>query len=278
VNSQISIKVAMKKGLLHLMYIPMFFFFLFPLLGVLIDRLEQGNSGYYFGIGVVVGLATGMLYWSKNAVKWKLWAFPKVGDPRGLENRAIAKKIIYRRNSLFSKLEWPSKTERAEMEALYREIEDKLIIREAVDDRTLPHELVVTHKKHAMYLTSALAMVGILASASGLKPSIILIGLGLFGFIYEYRKWKNNPTNLIANGKGLTLNNEFYSWDNIVDHHVRPVSIISEDFILEIELKDQKIAFALDNLSVNAFDLEKKLDGYRYRFEKNNGNDGKPVD
>ena len=47
------------------------------------------------GIGIALGIATGWVWWSVAAPRWRLWAYPQVTDLRLLEQLAVAEKLVW---------------------------------------------------------------------------------------------------------------------------------------------------------------------------------------
>jgi hypothetical protein len=66
--------------------------------------LRFGASGM-IGLGILVGLGVGWLWWGRNVVLWKLWAFSRVRNRQELEMRAEQGNLIWPQGSWFNRTE-----------------------------------------------------------------------------------------------------------------------------------------------------------------------------
>ncbi len=78
-----------------------------PILYFGFDEAFNTSRGLFaIGLGFLLGVVTGWAWWSVTAPRWRLWAYQRVTDLNLLEELAVADKLVWPIDHLFTRTEF----------------------------------------------------------------------------------------------------------------------------------------------------------------------------
>ncbi|MFV0529896.1 MAG: hypothetical protein ACK5MD_00455 [Flavobacteriales bacterium] len=215
-RQEISVDKAIKRG--HLIVnVPVFV----VIIGcpALAFYLYKQNLIPVWGIGIafLIGFVLAWLIWSFMITKWRIWAFENVRNVHELKKRAIQEKLIWSDGNIFEKTEIRNSEDKVKLEKLKKKFEKEDEYRE---DYSLPPKTKIYYSKlhnRLEFGTSILIIgVGIYFLFKGEILGTIMLAIGLYSSVREYRKAFNNNPQIIIDNKGIiTQNGIFREWSTI---------------------------------------------------------------
>ena len=103
--NNVTVKEALKKGRIRLVYLPMLMTFGIIGLGIYLG-VENIFGGWIFPVAFIVGFSSGWLSWSYFVVEWKIWAYENVRNINELQRKAVKEKLICDSESWFEKTQF----------------------------------------------------------------------------------------------------------------------------------------------------------------------------
>jgi len=267
-RGELSIEEALKKGTLHLKYIPLGIIALGIISSYFLDKYLQENKAILIAVTIILSIVVSSIYWAKKVVSWRLEVFPKVSDYELLERKAISRQLIYSRGSILNKLEWPSQEQRLELEQMYIRLEETPSPAIDIDDRSLPAETVYRYQRYMLYIMAILFVGGIYLLKEDPRYGIFMNSAALiFGFL-EIRKIRKGAKQISVDAKGIALNSRHYLWKDIESYHIKPTYLGSKNYELILQTEAERIKFELDGYVDYPLKFEDLLDAYYSRFLK----------
>lgn len=252
--------------------------------------LYQGFSGHMSVVSAIIAVAAGIFFstwvWGVQAVKWRLWAFPKVSDYRLLEQKAINRQLIWPRDHVFTRLEMAPKSLRNELQKLYEVLEDKTTTMESIDDRKYPDRTKYKQERTTLFAYIVALILSLYLMLNTPKAGIVALIFFVLALL-EWRKVRNKSKLLVIDDSGVEWQGALYRWEQIRNYQVKALSMqqklfeliidveISLDFSLDPDSNDAqsetimtRVRIDLDGLTHDPFSLEAAMDGYKYRHAK----------
>ena len=270
----VTVAQAISKGKMKLVYFPMILIFSSIGIGIYLQYLQLFD-GWIIAITTILGFLSAWLAWSYFVVDWKIWAFENVRNVHELKRKAIQNNLIWKDHSWFNKTEIISHEQKQKLNYLDKKFLEKDVYH---DDISLPKETVITFSKGGIAFGF---IFGIAAIAFPVYQYLndeksfvylIFVGLGLFFLYTSIKKINTKEPSIIINSLGIKLAKiEFMSWQSISDEFVdvrRNGKHVNHYLVFKYQNQNQEIQ--IDELDTTNEKLEKLLQVYRVRFEKNN--------
>lgn len=288
-KARVSEKEALKRARFQLQIIPLLFMIAGIGVGLGFDVPTKPNIYWATIIGGVLGFVLASIWWSKAVIKWKLWAYSEVLNPKRLEERAVGRQYIHPRFSLLAKTEWASKSERAELERLYDQMDSSDFETEEVDTRGLDDYYERKLSKTGLYIGAALLIAGLgmyFFSKTNNRESLVIAVMAGIYFLIELNKLRH-PKHLRIDEEGVYYNGSTYGWEVISSYKIAHPRIAAKYFVLSMDLQIPLVGYDddedenhfissveidLDDLEEDGWSLEAIMDGYKSRFLKNHPN------
>jgi len=270
----ISVDTALAKG--HKMLTYPTLIIIFGTVGVAVYfSIKEILPFWMIPVAFGVGSVFSWIYWSFMVTKWRLWAFENVRNVHELKQRAIAEKLIWADDSPFVKTEIRFKADKEKWALL----QDKFRIPDKFeDDPTVPYETAIYYGKVQNFFEMLIwvVMVGmgvfVLIGESYPIIGILMIGIGGYVAIKEFKQATNNEPQIILNDMGMqTISAGFYKWSEIRNEEVKmrgSGKSVRFYFIYDHPLGSEDIS--IDDFKINKKELEKLMRVYRGRFNNKN--------
>jgi hypothetical protein len=275
-RKQITVDKAIKRG--HLIVnVPVFIaIFGCPALAI---YLSNQNLIPSWGIGVafLLGFVLAWLIWSFMITKWRIWAFENVRNVHELKKKAIQEKLIWNDGNVFEKTEIRNSEDQCKLKKLEKkfEIED-----EYKEDYSLPPKMEIHYSKTHNYIELGISILIIGVGISLFKVGetyqyilgAIMVGIGLYSAIKEFRKALDTKPKIIIDSKGIqTKNMEFKNWSSIKREEViqEGYGKSAKSYLSYFFDEDNFEKIEIDSLNVTHRELENIIRTYRIRNNKN---------
>lgn len=272
-REEVSVNNAIEKGKGILKFI--------PIMLILISFVFSVYLYKELKLGIVVSVLTvissffiSFFYWRFAVTKWRIWAFENVRNVHELKNKAIKNRLIYEDGSWFAKMEIRNY---AQVQKL-NQLEKKFLVSDVYHDYfEVVKETKISFSKSRMIIN---AIIGTLMVGSGifLFPEkhnyffLIIALIGLLITIKEVKKYLNQEPQIVINSNGIKLSKkDIYNWRDIKNERIDSKAngeVVSKYLVFEFKQSIEKIQ--IDELNINELELEKLLQVYRLRYEKNN--------
>lgn len=284
-SGELSIQDALKRANVFLKWLPLAIFAGSIGIAYVLFQSFSGDMAVITAIvSVVIGVFLSTWLWGVQAVKWRLWAYPKVSDYRLLEQKAINRQLIWPRQHIFTRWEMVSRSRKDRLQQLYIVLDNKATTVEEVDDRKYPDR---TEYKQGNTNFIAYA-IGLVISLYLMIETPIAGIAALIFFVLAFLEWKKLRSKsklLVIDDKGVEWQGVLYRWDQIKNYQVKALTMQQKllELLLDVELEmhipdaldDEdhetfmtRIDIDLEDLTENPFSLEATLDAYKYRYEK----------
>lgn len=284
-SGELSIQDALKRANVFLKWLPLAIFAGSIGIAYVLFQSFSGDMAVITAIvSVVIGVFLSTWLWGVQAVKWRLWAYPKVSDYRLLEQKAINRQLIWPRQHIFTRWEMVSRSRKDRLQQLYIVLDNKATTVEEVDDRKYPDR---TEYKQGNTNFIAYA-IGLVISLYLMIETPIAGIAALIFFVLAFLEWKKLRSKsklLVIDDKGVEWQGVLYRWDQIKNYQVKALTMQQKLFelLLDVELEmdipdaldDEdhetfmtRIDIDLEDLTEDPFSLEATLDAYKYRYEK----------
>lgn len=270
----VTVAQAISKGKVKLVYFPMILIFSSIGIGIYLQYL-QFFDGWIIAITTVLGFLSAWLAWSYFVVDWKIWAFENVRNVHELKRKAIQNNLIWKEGSWFNKTEIISYEQKQKLNYLDKKFLEKDVYH---DDISLPKETVLNFSKGGIAFGFVFGIAAIAFPVYQYLNDeksfvyLIFVGLGLFFLYTSIKKINTKEPSIIINSLGIKLAKiEFMSWQSISDEFVdvrRNGKHVNHYLVFKYQNQNQEIQ--IDELDTTNEKLEKLLQVYRVRFEKNN--------
>lgn len=272
-RENVTVQEAISKGKIKLVYLPLFLIVLFIGLGVYLKTIELIED-WMMVVFTVGGFLFAWLAWSYFVVEWKIWAFENVRNVHELKRKAIQNNLIWKDDSWFNKTEIINYEQKQKLKLLERKFLEKDVYQ---DDINVPKETRIFYSKLSLFFTIGL---GLLFIISGIylfesKDQIIIIilfcGLGSYFLISSLVKLSSNDPRITISSEGILLHKkELMRW-NAIQKEMTEIRRSGKhvNHYLVFYYNNQHQEMQIDDLDTNNDKLEKLLQVYRVRFEKN---------
>lgn len=240
--------------------------------------LSKQNIIPNWGIAIafIICFVFAWLIWSYMITKWRIWAFESVRNVHELKKRAIQEKLIWDDGSIFEKTEIRSRNDKIKIRKLEKKFEKEDVFRE---DYSLPPKIEIYYSKVKSYFESGVSIliigVGVYFLIKGDVKGLILGGImlviGLYSMVKEFRKLFNNIPQIIISNKGMqTKNVEFKGWSSINEEEVinEGYGKSSKSYLIYFYDKNEFEKIEIDTLNVTYRELENMIRTYRIRYNK----------
>lgn len=234
---------------------------------------EKLLPGWTYAVGLMLAFILAWLYWSIMIVRWRLWAFEKVDNVHDLYKRAITEKLIWPDGSWASKTEIWTKAQREKWEALKIRLTKPEVFE---DDFTIPTETIIYYSRSRNFTEMAIMLsltgfgIYLVAADINLWFGAVMIGIGVFFAIKEYRQATNTDPQITLNTKGIdTANHGFTQWQDIIDADViLERSGRNQYSYLLYTTSSESVKIAIDDFDTDRHQLYHLLKVYRGRANK----------
>lgn len=271
-KNSVSVKQALKKGRMQLVFLPIVIIALFICGSIYLNRIALIEKWLMYSLSII-GFLLAWLTWSYLVVNWKIWAYENVRNVNELKRKAIEQNLIWKDGSWFERTEIKSYEQKQKLHQLEKKFLEKDVYK---DDLNVPKETLVFYSKSNLMfeLVISLLIIGIGAYIYYInKPiwlSLIMVAIGGYSLFSWYKKSNEKKPQLILNEQGITLKESgFFSWEDIENDRVYTKSSgKSSTTYLAFNYEEIEI----DGLDIDAEDLENILHVYRVRFERGHSN------
>jgi hypothetical protein len=227
-----SIRKAIWIG--HLMItVPCVLIFNTPLIITLREILVQTAPWWIIFLALVTGFVVSWLYWCYMVTVWRVLAYGKVKNIRGLKKKAIASFLIWPDNHWLAYAEIRNDSQRKKL----RNYDRLLFARDLATNQPNDEDVVAKAPKSVdSHMNEKLNIVEVvfclLLVLSGIYffyegdyyLALILLVFGIFGSLFEIRQLLNRKTFLSANPKGIeTPETGLIAWKNINAAEVKEI-------------------------------------------------------
>lgn len=265
-KKKVTVKEALRKGQIFLIYLPLIAIFSVIILCFILNNMLILGT-WIIPFGLLLGFLSGWLAWSYFVNKWKIWAYKNVRNIHELERKAIEQKLIWKSGSWFEKTEFKNSLQKQDLKLLEKKFLEKDVYN---DDVRVPAETRIFYSKSTLIflfiINVGMISIGALLSLRKEYFGLILLVFGLYNIYDQIKKLRNKNPQIIISDKGIELNNEeLVSWNDIHNDRVfssgrRPNNYLAfNDEMIEI-----------DELTIKFDELENLLNVYRVRFENKN--------
>lgn len=278
VNENVTVKEALRKGKLHLMYIPVFLLFFFiGLYGFGLYLLDQNEVDetwvmIVFGFGgIILVLFLPFIYYYIKLPRWRIWAYTNVRNVHELKRKAILARILYEDDSFYMRFEIKSAEQKEQLRLLQQKFERP---DEFIDDPLLPFETVYEYGKAAkvgfafagLFFCMGLVVLYLGVYSGGAIATVFSLILGIF-IARRYNKMKG-ATLTFSNEGVNTYDKGFHSWKDIRNEKVHPVgSGKNTVYYFSYDVSGETINISLAEFSANPKKADHAIRVYRGRFE-----------
>lgn len=268
--NNVTVDEALKKGRIKLVYLPMLITFGIIGFGFYLSS-ENIFGGWIILVGFLVGFVLGWLSWSYFVIDWKIWAYENVRNMNELQRKAVKEKLIWNSGSWFEKTEFKNYQQKQKLKQLEKRFLEKDIF---YDDLSIPKDTIVYYSKSKTIfeIIIGICVVGlggyILYNDETDFYWIFLIAIGVYLLFISIKKCSNKSPQIILNSKGIRLSNcNEVPWEKVFNDEVLTESN-GKSSNSYLSFNDEKIS--IDDLDITISELEKLLQVYRVRFEKEN--------
>ncbi len=206
--------------------------------------------------------------------KWKNWAFKNVRNVHELKKRAIQEEILFAKQNILTKIEFPTKKDNSEWKLIELKFNQEDIF---IDVPSIPQKTIIYYSKKKnigafiiMVICIWISIAVIMASQSDVATIILALfffGIGAyFGFDF-FRYYLNSKPQIILTKEGIkTVSTKFEKWNNIKNEEV-----VSErkskkpSFYLTYQHSNGIEKLKINRLTTNQAKLEKLMQIYRGR-------------
>ena len=284
-SGELSIQDALKRANVFLKWLPLAIFAGSIGIAYVFFQSFSGDMAVISAIvSVVIGIFLSTWLWGVQAVKWRLWAYPKVSDYRLLEQKAINRQLIWPRQHIFTRWEMVSRSRKDRLQQLYIVLDNKATTVEEVDDRKYP-DRTEYKQGNTNFIAYAIGLViSLYLMIETPKAGIAALIFFVLAFL-EWKKLRSKSKLLVIDDKGVEWQGVLYRWDQIKNYQVKALTMQQKLFelLLDVELEmdipdaldDEdpetfmtRIDIDLEDLTEDPFSLEATLDAYKYRYEK----------
>ncbi|QBN18536.1 LapA family protein [Flavobacterium nackdongense] len=267
-EGKVTVEQALSKGRWQLKYLPMIATFGCIGFGFFLS-FKGICGGWIYPVCFILGFILGWLVWSYFVVKWKIWAYENVRNINELERKAVEEQLIWSSGSWFEKTEFKDYQQKQKLKQLEKKFLEKDIYK---DDVSVPKETVIYYSRFTLifllFLYLGISVLGGYFLLEKEYIGLIFIVLGLYLTYDQFKKIKNKSPQIVINNQGIKLKNEnLTTWDRI--HHDRVYcQSIGKSATSRLAFNDEEIS--IDDLEITFSELEKLLQVYRVRYEKDN--------
>lgn len=272
-KNTVTVKQAIRKGKLDLIFFPILIIFGTPVIGVfliLFYELPPWVTLVFF----VLGFFLGSLYWSYNVVKWKIWAYDNVRNVHELKHKAIQYNLIHTDNSWLNKTEIMNNHQREKLQQL----EKKFLVEDVYeDDPSVPSEIKVSYSKWEALINFVVFGFLVLFGFIVINTESAFFGWGtiIIGTYYLFKNirklFRRTPLFTIGN-KGITTS-EFGSitWELIPYCYVevRGIGKGAEKYFVFFAKGKGSHEVLLDETNISIEKLEEYIKIYKVRNGRN---------
>lgn len=267
-NGAVTVEQVLRRGRWQLKYLPMIATFGFIGLGFILS-LDGICGGWIYPVCFILGFVSGWLVWSYFVVKWKIWAYENVRNINELERKAVEEQLIWSSGSWFEKTEFINFEQKQKLRQLEQKFLEKDIYK---DDVSVPKETVIYYSRitiiFLLVLFLGLSVLGVYFLIEEQYIGLLFLGFGLYFSYDQIKKIKDKNPQIIINDKGIKLKNEnLVSWDRIYNDRVYSQSN-GKSSTNHLAFNDEEIV--IDDLGITFSELEKLLQVYRVRSEREN--------
>ncbi len=276
-KKEITVKQAIKKGEMLMIYPSMLIFLISILLPLAVFKIF--NTDWVLPVCIFVSsLFSSILYWAYIVTKWRLWAFENVRNVHELKERAIKAHLINSDNSFFTKMEIRSKEEKRKWRSLLDKFNEDDVF---IDDPNVPPETKIYFSKPTNYFQM---FIGIFLIAGGsfivfsrfndINVNFFVgIAMTITGIYMAYKNYKeatNNEPQIIISDQGIeTASTQFYKWEHIKNEDSKVVgSGKSSQRIFTYDHPEGNEYLNIDDIATNIGELYDLLKLYRGRYNK----------
>ncbi|RKR11206.1 hypothetical protein C8C83_2906 [Flavobacterium sp. 90] len=256
----ITVREALNKGRLKLVYLPILIITGFIGLGIILKE-NQLSGNWIFPLTLILGFVFGWIAWSYFVNKWKIWAFENVQNVHELKRKAIEEKLIWESGSWFEKTEFKSPEQKTKLKSLEKKFLTKDIY---TDDNTVPIETKIYYSISTSIINTLIYVFsfGFIAYYvfENIWIIITVVGVGVLLTYNHFKKIIDRKPQLIINSLGIQLK----------DKKVIPWNKIRNDKVLYNYLVFNNTEIEIEYLNIKNDELENLLHVYRVRFENNN--------
>lgn len=220
---QITVDEAIRKGQRMINW-PITFIFMALGGGIIFAAKEGMLPGWANAAGIVLALVAAWLYWSIMIVRWRIWAFDNVNNVHDLYKRAITERLIWPDGSWASKTEIWTQSQREKWEAIKTRFNKPEVFE---NDFTVPSETIIYYSRSRNFTEMAvmLALAGfgvyLIAAEINLLFGIVMVAIGIFFAVKEFRQATNTEPQITLNEKGITTaSHGATNWEDITEAEV----------------------------------------------------------
>ncbi len=218
----ITVEQALKWGNFLLRICPVIVMIVLMLGGVLLVSSKLAPR-WVAMVGVPLSFVAGWVWWSIATTHWRLWALEHVRNIHDLFTQAEQDGLIYRKGSLFERMEIRTRPQRERMEALEMRFD---VPDEHTDDPTVPEVTCIRYSPLQLWISFVMGLfatgLGIYMMASGHSLAfggILVIGGGVW-LRQDLRRLLEKHPPVILNEHGITLRGRLITWDDVVREEV----------------------------------------------------------
>lgn len=271
-KNNVTVKKALQKGRIQLVFLPIAILIGCVLISVYLKKVQMMDNWTVIS-GGIIGVLLAWLTWSYLVVGWKIWAYENVRNVNELKRKAIEQNLIWKDGSWFERTEIKNYEQKQKLKQLEKKFLEKDVYK---DDLNVPKETLVFYSKSNLAFELAISLF-IIASGGYLYYidktiwlALIMVVIGGYSLYSWYKKTKEKSPQIILNDQGITLKESgFFSWEDIENDRVYTKSKgKTSTTCLAFNYEEIEI----DELDIDAEDLENLLHVYRVRFEQNHPN------
>lgn len=228
-------------------------------------------GGWIIPTGFITGFSLGWIFWSYFVMEWKIWAYENVRNIHELQRKAVEEKLIWDSGSWFEKTEFKNYEQKQKLRQLYKKFHEKDVFR---NDISVPKETIIFYSRNTitflLILSLGISALGFYFLMKKEYIGLLFFGLGIYLSYDQIKKLREKSPQIIINDKGIVLKNEdLLTWDRIYNDRVYSKSNGKNSTNL-LAFNDEEIS--IDDLGITFSELEKLLQVYRVRSEKENLN------
>lgn len=274
----VTVDEALKKGHQMVNYPAMLFMF-GPLSVCFYLGIEEILPSWIFPVGFIISFGLSWLYWSITITKWRLWAFANVRNVHELKKRAVQEKIIGADDSLFTKTEIRTSSDKEKWNSLQTKFNQEDIFH---NDLTIPNETIIYYSKGKNFFQMTIGvgclLVGIcfLALSDSYIWGLLIFVFGAYWSYTEFREATNTEPQITLNEKGIqTISTEFHSWSDITNEEaIRETAGKSIHYYFIYDHPGGQEKLKINDYKIDQPTLNKLLRQYRARYKNNHRQDG----
>ncbi|MDW3652520.1 MAG: hypothetical protein R8P61_35915 [Bacteroidia bacterium] len=215
----------LNKGRTLLLIIPLFIMGAGIALTILytnfIGELEGISFAIVLGLGIVLSISIGWLWWSYWVVLWKIEGLEKVKDVHLLYRRAVSSRLIWPQDHKYEKTELRFGERRKRLDILEEKL-DLPRVEEWIVDESIPEEYQIPASKTGLYIGIILLLVAVVFFfiIKNTIAAICFMVFALFGFWTFINHRKKGAIFMTLNSESIEVNRIQIPWTEIREFEV----------------------------------------------------------